>query len=80
MPTTKSPSLLKTEALARMGNSLNSVPALVARAQALIENGMPADERTGVPAISGEEIAGVIGADWVAKIARLSEALSIPTE
>lgn len=66
MPTIKSPALLKTEALAQFGGFLNNVPNLVARANKLLTEGVPANTQTGAPALTATELADVVGADVVA--------------
>jgi hypothetical protein len=68
MPATKSPELLKTQALAQIGGFLSNVPNVIARANKVLTDGLPANAQTGAPAITAAEIVAVVGTDAVAFI------------
>ena len=65
MPTTKSPALLKAQALVQIGGFLSNVPNAIVRANKLLTEGIPANAQTGAPALTAAELVEVVGSDVV---------------
>jgi len=72
--TTKSPALVKIEALTQIGNRLENLPRMLALAKASITIGLPANEAQNTPALTAEEVRAVLNSQTIALIESLPTA------
>lgn len=67
----KSAALIKNETLAQIGNRLENLPRMIALAKVAITAGIPANESQNTPALTADEVRGILNPETIVLIESL---------